>query len=114
MLTLNIDYSLEGGGRKEGEMMVKNQLFKRLAFLMSGRAWGLPWQLGCASPHPHDQGRGRPFSLGLPSSDRRWACQCTSCTQQGPTCRGLGVLTCEMGRGAGGGSLDISLQTVLK
>lgn len=52
MLALNIDYSLEGGGGKEGEMMVENQLFKRLAFLMSGSAYGLPWQLGCASPPP--------------------------------------------------------------
>lgn len=39
VLALNIDCSLEWCGRKEGEMMVENQLFKRLVFLMSRRAW---------------------------------------------------------------------------
>ena len=116
MLALNIDCSLEGGGRTEGEMMVENQLFKRLVFLMSGRACGLPWQLGCASPTSTPT--PTPLIMALLSGLAQLRPQVGLSThqqyQQGPTCRGLGVLTCEMGRGDGAGSLDISLRMVLK
>lgn len=52
VLALNIDCSLEGGGGKEGEMMVENQLFKRRVSNEWQSLWVAVATRVCLSPPP--------------------------------------------------------------